>query len=81
MAVEFIDDVTPVNRANLMAVQGFQTSVAKITENSIEIEYATGEKMTVTFNDDGSVKETLKGEKTITKTTYFKDGTITEVLS
>lgn len=85
---EFIDKTTsgagtPLNRANLMAIQGF---VAKTTafnaDGSIVETSANNEKLTTTFNSNGTITETLVGSKTITKTTTFNvNGSITEVIS
>ena len=85
---EFIDKTstqsgTPINRANLMAIQGF---VAKSTtfnaDGSITERNGSGETLTTMFNANGSITETLVGAKTISKTTTFNsDGSITEVLS
>lgn len=74
---------TPINRANLMAIQGF---IAKTTvfnsDGSITETNSKGEKLTTRFNTDGSITETFVGEKTITKTTTFNsDGSITEVIA
>lgn len=86
--IEFIDKTstvsgTPINRANLMAIQGF---VAKTTtfnsDGSIIETNGKGETLTTTFNSDGSITETFVGDKTIVKTTTFNsDGSISEVLS
>lgn len=86
--IEFIDKTsvesgTPINRANLMAIQGF---VAKTTvfndDGSITETNGAGHTKTTAFNDDGSITETFVGEKTITKTTIFNDdGSISEVIS
>lgn len=86
--IEFIDKTTtqggtPINRANLMAIQGF---VAKTTvfndDGSITETNEKNETLTTVFNDDGSITETFKGSKTITKKTSFNsDGSITEVIS
>ena len=85
--IEFIDKTstqsgTPVNRANLMAIQGF---VAKTTvfnaDGSITETNSKGETLTTVFNADGSITETFKGKYTITKTTTFTDTGVTEVLS
>lgn len=86
--VEFIDKTseqngTPLNRENLMAIQGF---VAKTTvfnnDGSITETNANGHTKTTVFNADGSITETFVGEKTITKTTIFSDdGKISEVIS
>ena len=81
--IEFIDKTstqrgTPINRANLMAIQGF---VARTTvfndDGSITETNSKGEKLTTSFNADGSITETFVGEKTIVKTTTFNsDGSI-----
>lgn len=84
---EFIDKTadkngTPINRANLMAIQGFQTSTYRFEENSVIETNSNGETLTTVFNNDGSITQTFSGEKTITKTTTFNaDGSISEVLS
>ena len=85
--IEFIDKTseqagTPINRENLMAIQGF---IAKNTvfnaDGSITETNGKGEALTTVFNDDGSITETLVGAKTITKTTTFNEGGISEVIS
>lgn len=90
--IEFIDKTsaqsgTPINRANLMAIQGF---VAKTTvfndDGSIVETNGRNETLTTTFGKDVSgndiVTETFVGTKTIVKTTTFNsDGSIMEVLS
>ena len=86
--LEFIDKTstqsgTPINRANLMAMQGF---IAKTTvfnaDGSVVETNGKGETLTTVFNEDGSITETFVGTKTIVKTTVFNDdGSITEVLS
>ncbi len=86
--IEFIDKTTtkkgtPINRANLMAIQGF---VAKTTvfnaDGSITETNGKGETLTTVFMPDGRIVETFVGEKTIVKTTTFgSNGTIVEALS
>lgn len=90
--IEFIDKTstvsgTPINRANLMAIQGF---VAKTTtfnsDGSITETNGNGETLTTVFGKNGLgeniINETFVGDKTIVKTTTFNsDGNITEVLS
>ena len=86
--IEFIDKTTtqsgtPINRANLMAIQGFvaKTTVFN-TDGSITETNGKGETLTTVFNADGSITETFEGSKTIVKTTSFgTDGKITEVIS
>lgn len=85
---EFIDETTekqgtPINRKNLMAIQGFITQNTTVNaDGSIVQVNSDGQRLTTTFNDDGSITETFVGEKTITKTTSFGlGGSITEVIS
>lgn len=85
---EFIDETaekagTPINRAALMAIQGFQAKTTTFNaDGSITETNADGHTLTTTFNNDGSITETFVGEKTITKTTTFgEDGSISEVIS
>lgn len=85
---DFIDKTsetsgTPINRENMMAVQGFVTKTTTFNGDGSVVETsANGETLTTVFNDDGSITETFSGEKTITKTTYFdKNGNIREVIS
>lgn len=86
--VEFIDKTadrsgTPLNRANIMAIQGFEALETAFPYDNVIIQTnANGETLTTVFNDDGSIVETFKGEKTIVKITFFNsDGSISEVLS
>ena len=86
--IEFIDKTstvsgTPINRANLMAIQGFiaKTTVFN-TDGSITETNGNGETLTTTFNTDGSITETFVGSKTITMTTTFNDdGSIINTIS
>ncbi len=74
---------TKVNRAALMAIQGFISSRTVFEEDGSVVETNSLEQtLTTVFNSDGSVTETFTGEKTITLTTTFNsDGSITEVIS
>lgn len=86
--IDFIDKTssqagTPINRVNMMAMQGF---VAKTTtfnaDGSITERNSKGETLTTTFNSDGSITEKFVGSKTITKKTIFNaDGSISETIS
>ena len=81
--IEFIDKTseqngTPINRENMMAVQGFENNNVDIVENgngSYTITEVNNDNHTLTVNtvdnEDGSITiiETFSGEKTITKTT------------
>jgi exosome complex RNA-binding protein Rrp42 (RNase PH superfamily) len=86
--IDFIDKTseesgTPVNRENLMAIQGFiSVNTVFNADGSITETNSKGETLTTTFNDDGSITETFVGEKRIVKTTIFNDdGSISEVIS
>lgn len=86
--IDFIDKTTeqngtPINRKNLMAIQGF---IAKTTifnkDGSIVQTNSDGHTLTTTFDIDGSVTERFVGEKIITKKTIFQNnGNITEVIT
>ena len=85
--IEFIDKTTsksgtPINRANLMAIQGFvDKNTVFNSDGSITETNGKGETLTTTFNGN-TVTEIFVGEKTITKTiTFGNDGSIEEVLS
>lgn len=85
--IEFIDKTsdtngTPLNRANMMAVQGFIANNVYYGENGEIIEKnSKGETLTTVKNKDGSYTQTFVGEKTIVKeTTFNSNKTITEVI-
>ena len=85
--IEFIDKTTeqngtPINRENLMAMQGFiANNTVFNADGSITETNGKGEVLTTVFNDDGSITETFVGGKTITKTIVFSGNTISEVIS
>ena len=86
--IEFIDKTTSrsgtrINRATLMAMQGFVgTTYTLNTNGSITETNSSGHKLTTTFNADGSITEKFVGTSTITKkTTINKNGTITVTIS
>jgi hypothetical protein len=86
--VEFIDKAetqngTPINRVNLMALQGFiGTNIVFASDGSIVETNSKGESLTTRFDANGNIIEIFQGVKKITKTTTFNaDGSITEVLS
>lgn len=74
---------TPINRANLMAMQGFEAKTTVFNaDGSIVETNGKGQKLTTVFNADGSIKQTFVGTKTMVKTTTFNtNGSITEVIS
>ena len=88
--IDFIDKTseqngTPINRENLMALQGMENNNVGIVENedgSLTITETNNDNHTLTVNitenQDGSttIVETFTGEKTIKKTTIINaDGT------
>lgn len=95
--IEFIDKTseqsgTPLNRKNLMAIQGFGNNNVEIVENddgSVVVIENNGDEQVLTTriveNDDGTIQvvQLFVGEKTITKTVFInEEGTqISEVIS
>lgn len=92
--IDFIDKTTeqngtPINRENMMAIQGFvSTKTLPPTKNElgeeqiIEINEEKNEQLVTTFKLNGQIEEKFIGKKTITKTTTFNsDESITEVIS
>ena len=84
---EFVDKTltqsgTPINRANLMAIQGFVDRETVFEENAITEIYTLPDGKTETLRtvfEGNTITETFTGEKTIVKTTIFNDdGNITE---
>lgn len=74
---------TPVNRKNLMAMQGFESVKTTFGSGTITETNEQGEKMVTSFGG-GNIVEYFTGANgiTITKTTTFNaDGSISEVLS
>lgn len=73
---------TPINRKNLMAIQGFiGMTTEKQANGSILQTNADGHTLLTVKNVDGSITQTFTGEKVITKTITISNGTITEVIS
>lgn len=73
---------TPVNRKNLMDMQGFGYVKTTFNEDgSITETNDSGEETVTTFNDDGSITTRFTGINgmTIAKTTIFNDdGSVSE---
>ena len=78
---------TPINRATMMALQGFQTQTITVDNNeAIICTNANGHTLTTTFEDDiengiQKIVEVLDGEIPITKTTTIQNGEIKVVIS
>ena len=82
---DFIDKTatslgTPINRAVMMAVQGFENATASYGNGQRIIQFGSGERLT-TIATGEYVKNTLVGEKIITKTTRIIGGNIEEAIS
>lgn len=86
--IDFIDKTTeqngtPINRTNLMAIQGFQAQNTVFNaDGSITQTNSAGQTLTTTFGEN-TITETFVGEKRKTiskKTTFNDDGSITEVI-
>ena len=74
---------TPINRANLMAIQGFVASTTVFqSDGSILETNSAGQTLLTKFNTNGSITETFTGEKVIVRTTTFNtNGTISVTIS
>ena len=74
---------TPINRANLMAIQGFVASTTVFqSDGSILETNSAGHTLLTKFNTDGSITETFTGTKVIVKTTKFNtNGSISVTIS
>ena len=73
--IEFIDKTseqsgTPINRENLMAIQGYVAEAVVFGENNITKTNCKGEKETITFSENKIIKNFV-GEKTISQTITF----------
>lgn len=86
--IEFIDKTseqsgTPINRKNMMAIQGFDDSnIVFNADGSITQTNSKGETTTIRFIGDNFFTETFVGEKTIVKTIKFnEDGSISKIIS
>ena len=86
--IDFIDKTntqsgTPLNRASMMAIQGFVGKKVEFLDTGVIKETNDdGSFKTTIFNDDGSITIRFVGRKTITKKILFgNDDSITEVIS
>lgn len=83
--IEFIDKTseqngTPINRKNLMAIQGYAYENVVFGANSITKTNADGHKETITFEKNKIIR-TIEGKKTITLTTTFTENGYVKELS
>ena len=83
---EFIDKTptqsgTPINRKNLMAIQGFNTKTIIFNgDGSITETNGDNETLTTRFNSDGTFTQTFVGKTTATKTIRIIGNRIEEVV-
>ena len=83
--IDFIDKTseqngTPINRENLMGVQGYVTESVIFGENNITKTNSKGEVETVTFGEN-TITKVFVGDKTITQTITFTENGYTKELS
>ena len=85
--VDFIDKTsekrgTPINRANLMAMQGFIASTIEKLSNGdiLQTNTETNHTLLTHKEDDGSITQTFTGEMVITKKITKQNGKIVEVI-
>lgn len=82
--VDFIDKTsekngTPINRSNLMAMQGYQGETVVFGDNIVKTN-DKGETETITFLENKIIKQFV-GEKIITQTiTFTKNGYTKELI-
>ena len=75
------DEGTPINRDNIMVVQGLDSSLTNFnSDGTITTNYSDGTIVKVTFNPDGTILETVTNDAQIInkKTTFNANGSIKE---
>lgn len=82
--IDFIDKTseqsgTPINRENLMAMQGYQDEVVTFGDTIVKTN-DKGEKETITFSGNQIIKQFV-GEKNIIQIITFTDNGYTKELS
>ena len=73
---------TPINRENLMAIQGFVCQTITFNaDGSITETNSKNERITTAYDGNGNIIVTFEGEKTITLTSHIdSSGNFSEVL-
>ena len=76
---------TPVNKKLLNDIYGFSNKVTAFSEDGkiVETDPDTGVSLTVAFNPDGSITETMRsnsGDAQVKTTTFGEGGSIREVI-
>lgn len=81
LADEAIEEGTPLNRANLMAIQGVQESETYINDNGLIVtDYPDGTSLQIEIND-GQITEAFWTDNTVTlHYINFSNGKIKEVV-
>lgn len=85
--IDFIDKTseqngTPINRSNMMAIQGFCANTVVWDFNTVTETNENGDTLVTTFEQDKITQVFTAGNKTITKTkTIEENGSYSEVLS
>lgn len=85
--VNFIDKTsqnagTPLNRSNMMAIQGMEAETIEFGNNTVTETFDKGGVKTTQFNATGSIREEYSSEgKSIVKITKFDRNTITVTIS
>lgn len=82
--IDFIDKTseqpgTPINRKNLMAIQGYQHEDVSFGDTIVKTN-DKGETETITFGNNQIIKQ-FEGEKTLTQTITFNKNGYTRRLS
>ena len=83
--IEFIDKTsekngTPINRDNMMAIQGFIGMTTEKKDGGILQTNADGHTLFTIKNNDGSITQTFTGEKVIMKTITKQGNKIVEAI-
>lgn len=74
---------TPINRENMMAIQGFVGMTTEKKDGGVLQTNSNGDKLFTIKNTDDSITQTFTGKngKVITKTIKKENGKIVEVIS
>lgn len=85
--IDFIDKTseqsgTPINRKNLMGIQGFNSKTITTNDDGsiTETDTETGHTMTIVVQPNGNIVQSFVGEKTITKTVSISQNMLQEVV-
>lgn len=82
--IDFIDKTeeqsgTPINRKNMMGIQGFTNkSIIFEDDGSVTEEFENGEKLNTKVNNFADITQTFFGQKNITKDLFVVGNSIRE---